>query len=129
MGSVLDTINCPNCQLEACTDFYYKTGEEYTNCSHCGYHRSATIINRDKNLNDLTEEDWEIKEVKQPYGAFKYQMVGDIATTCGTLTDEQEANDFRVQMKLEYQDHVNFATIARVVDGKEIIEHVVECSV
>lgn len=126
MGSVLDTMDCPNCGFEAWADFYYKTGEEYVNCSHCGYHYSATIKNRDKKLNELTEEDWEIKEAKQPYGAFRYQMAGDVATTCGTLTDEQEANDFRVQMKLEYQDHVNFATITRVVDSKEIVENVVE---
>lgn len=77
-------------------------------------------------LNKQTDADWEIKEAKQPYGAYRYQMAGDVAISSGTLTDEQEANDFRVQMKLEYKDHINFATITRVVDGKEVIENVVE---
>lgn len=126
MGSVIDYIDCPNCGKEAMSDFYYKTGEEYVNCSHCGYHYSATIKNRDKKLTELTQEDWEIEEVKQPYGAFRYQMAGEVATICGTLTDEQEANDFRVQMRLEYQDHINFAMITRVVEGKEVVEQVVE---
>lgn len=126
MGSVLDTIDCPNCGFEAWIDFYYKTAEEYVNCSHCGYHRSVTIINRDKKLTELTNADWEIKEVKQPYGVFRYQMAGNITTTCGTLTDEQEADEFRVQMKLEYQDRINFATITRVVDGKKVVENIVE---
>ena len=57
MGSVLDFIECPNCKHEASDDFYYKTGEEYVNCGNCGYHRSATIVNRDKKLSELTEEE------------------------------------------------------------------------
>ena len=126
MGSVLDTMDCPNCGFEAWVEFYYKTGEEYVNCSHCGYHRSATIISREKRLDELTDADWEIKEAKQPYGAFRYQMAGDVAISSGTLTDEQDANHFRTAMKLEYQDHINFATITRVVDGKEVVENVVE---
>tara|TARA_R110000868_G_C10799565_1_gene756959 strand:+ start:83 stop:481 length:399 start_codon:yes stop_codon:yes gene_type:complete len=126
MGSVLDFIDCPNCGKEAMSDYYYKTGEEYTNCNNCGYHYSATIKNRDKKMSELTEQDWEVKEVKQPYGAFRYQMAGEISTTCGTLATEQDANNFRVEMKLEYQDHVNFACITRVVDGKEMVEQVVE---
>ena len=125
MASVIDTIDCPNCGFEAWMDFFYKTGEEYINCSHCGYHRSATIINRNKKLTELTDDDWEIKEVKQPYGAFKYQMAGDVAVSCGTLINKQDANDFRVHMKLVYKDQVEFATITRVTRGKETVEHVV----
>ena len=124
MASVLDFIDCPNCGKEAISDFYYKTGEEYINCQHCGYHYSAFIKHRNKALNTLTEEDWEIKEVKQPYGAYTYKMCGEIGVTCGTLITESDADEFRVQIKLE--DHVDFATIKRVVDNKEIVEHVVE---
>jgi hypothetical protein len=51
--------------LEAMDDFYYKTGEEYVNCSHCGYHYSATIINREKRLDLLTDKDWKIDRVKK----------------------------------------------------------------
>jgi uncharacterized Zn finger protein len=68
MASVLDYIECPNCGHEAMDDFYYKTGEEYVNCSHCGYHYSATIINREKRLDLLTDKDWKIEELKKPYG-------------------------------------------------------------
>jgi hypothetical protein len=46
-------------------DFYYKTGEEYVNCGHCGYHYSATIINREKRLDLLTDKDWKIDRVKK----------------------------------------------------------------
>jgi len=56
MGSVIDYIECPNCEQEAYSDFYYKTGEEYVNCMNCGYHHSATIKNRDKKLNELKKE-------------------------------------------------------------------------
>ena len=43
MGIVIDYIDCPNCGNEAFSDFYYKTGEEYVNCNHCGYRRTAEL--------------------------------------------------------------------------------------
>jgi uncharacterized Zn finger protein len=69
MGSVSDNIECWNCKNEAHVEYYYKTGEEYINCPHCGYYYSATIISRDKRLDQLTEDDWEIEECKEPYGS------------------------------------------------------------
>ena len=125
MGSVIDYIECPNCKTEAYSDFYYKTGEEYVNCQHCGYHRSVTIINRDKKLTELTELDWEVKELKSPYGAYRYKMAGDVATTCGSLEMPEDADKFRVEMKLEYQDHVEFAQISRLFGDEIVVEDVV----
>ena len=83
MGSVLDYIECPHCGYEAYDDFYYKTGEEYINCQNCGYHRSATIINREKKLNELTDDDWKVVEINNPYGAYRIHMVGDAGSTSG----------------------------------------------
>lgn len=125
MGSVIDYIECPNCKTDAYSDFYYKTGEEYINCNNCGYHYSATIKNRDKKLTELTEDDWEIDELKDPYGAFRYKMAGEIGTTCGSLTTAEDADKFRVEMKLEYQDHVEFAQISRLVGDEIVVEDVV----
>ena len=125
MGSVIDYIECPNCKTEADSGFYYKTGEEYINCNNCGYHYSATIKNRDKKLTELTEDDWEINELKNPYGAFRYKMAGEIGTTCGSLATTEDADKFRVEMKLEYQDHVEFAQISRLVGDEIVVEDVV----
>lgn len=125
MGSVIDYIECPNCKTEAYSDFYYKTGEEYVNCNNCGYHYSATIKNRDKKLTELTDDDWEIHELKDPYGAFRYKMAGEIGTTCGSLVTSEDADQFRAEMKLEYQDHVEFAQISRLVDSEIVIEDIV----
>ena len=125
MGSVIDYIECPNCKQEAYSDFYYKTGEEYVSCRSCGYHRSATIVSRDKKLYELTEEDWEITELKNPYGAFQYKMAGDIGTYYGSLATAEDADKFRVEMKLEYQDHVEFAQISKLVEGEIVVEDVV----
>ena len=47
MGSVLDSIDCPDCGLEAMIDIYYKTGEDFITCSHCGYSRKFYIANWD----------------------------------------------------------------------------------
>jgi len=126
MGSVIDYIECPNCKTEAYSDFYYKTGEEYINCNNCGYHYSATIKNRNKKLSELTESDWEISELKNPYGAFRYKMAGDVGTVCGSLATAEDADKFRAEMKLEYQDHVEFAQISRLVDGEIDVEDLVQ---
>jgi len=125
MGSVIDYIECPNCKTEAYSDFYYKTGEEYVNCNNCGYHYSATIKNRNKKLTELTESDWEISELKNPYGAYRYKMAGEVATACGSLETPEDADRFRAEMKLEYQEHVEFAQISRLIDGDIITEDVV----
>ena len=125
MASVLDYIECPNCKQEATDDFYYKTGEEYVNCGSCGYHRSATIINRDKKLSELTETDWKVEELTNPYGAYRYKMAGDIVTCCSSLATAEDADRFRAEMKLEYQSHVEFAQISRLVDSDVVVEDVV----
>ena len=125
MGSVIDYIECSNCKKEAVLDYYYKTEESYIHCPGCGYYRAETIKNRDKKLTELTKEDWEIKEIKNPYGSYKFKVAGDIVTCCGTLENSKDADEFRVSMKLEYQGHIEFAEISRFIDGKVEIEKIV----
>ena len=116
MGSVLDFIECPNCGQEASNDFYYKTGEEYTFCQNCGYHRSATIINRDKALNELSDSDWEIKENKHPFSAYRLSTYGSIGYYCGSLYSEQEYNDLKADVSADPE--VNYFAISRFIDGE-----------
>lgn len=123
MGSVLDYIDCPNCGHEAYDDFYYKTGEEYVNCSNCGYHKSTTIINRDKHLNELTDEDWEITELKNPYGAYRLKMISEVATTCGSVETEEAFED--IKKAVAQMDNVEYFSISRFVDGKIVVEEIV----
>ena len=122
MGSVIDYIECPNCGHEAFSDFYYKTGEEYVNCNNCGYHYSATIKNVNKKLNELTEDDWKIYEVKNPYGSFRVQFKDSIGYTCGSLSTEQDANDFKADMLSKKGEDVEYVSISRLVDGEIIVE-------
>jgi len=97
MGSVIDYIDCPNCEQEAFSDFYYKTGEQYVNCNNCGYHYSATIKNRDKKLTELIEDDWEINELKNPFGSYKIKMYEGIGYTCGSLKNKKQLNELKKQ--------------------------------
>ena len=124
MGSVLDYIECPNCGQEAYDDFYYKTGEEYINCNNCGYHRSATIINRDKALNELTEEDWEITELKNPYGAYRLKCIGDIGTNCGSVGDED--GYIAIKKAVAEMENVEYFSISRLIDGEIILETIID---
>jgi Zn ribbon nucleic-acid-binding protein len=124
MGSVLDFIECPNCKHEASDDFYYKTGEEYVNCGNCGYHRSATIVNRDKKLSELTEEDWKVKELKTPYGAYRLKVYHSVATQCGSLENEEQYNEFKLQ--LEGDVEIESCSVSRFVDGEIKVEMLID---
>ena len=123
MGSVIDYIDCPNCGQEAYDDFYYKTGEEYVNCSHCGYHYSSTIINRDKRLDELTEEDWEIKECKEPYGAYRIKHYDSVGYQMGTLETETEYSNIKEWVEKELND-VEYFSVSRLV-GDDIVKEIV----
>jgi hypothetical protein len=123
MGSVIDYIECPNCKQEAFDDFYYKTGEEYINCNNCGYYRSATIINREKLLTELTEEDWEVVELKNPYGAYRVKVIGDIGTTCGSVESEDGYED--VKKAVNEMENVEYFSVSRFIDGEIKVEYIV----
>ena len=120
MGSVIDYIECPNCKTEAMSDFYYKTGEEYINCNNCGYHRSATIINRDKNLNELTESDWNIEELKNPFGAYRLKVYHSVATQCGSLENETQYNDLKKNIEADVE--IEYCSVSRFIDNKIVEE-------
>ena len=124
MGSVLDYIECPNCKSEASSDYYYKTGEEYINCGKCGYHRSVTIINRDKKLSELTDDDWEIYEVKNPYGAYRLKVYNDIGTQCGLLEDEEQYNNFKTANEVDVE--IELCSVSRLIDGKIVTEILID---
>jgi DNA-directed RNA polymerase subunit RPC12/RpoP len=124
MGSVLDYIECPNCKHEASDDFYYKTGEEYIHCGNCGYHFSATIVNRDKKLSELTEEDWKIEELKNPYGAYRLKSYHSIATQCGSLENEEQYNELKKTIEVDV--NVEFCSVSRLIDGEIVTEMVID---
>ena len=120
MGSVIDYIECPNCKHEASDDFYYKTGEEYINCGNCGYHRSATIINRDKNLNELTESDWNIEELKNPFGSYRLKVYHSVATQCGSLENETQYNELKKNIEADVE--IEYCSVSRFIDNKIVEE-------
>jgi Zn ribbon nucleic-acid-binding protein len=124
MGSVIDYIECPNCKQEAFSDFYYKTGEEYVNCNSCGYHRSVTIINRDKKLSELTEQDWKVTELKNPFGAYKLKVYHSPARQCGSLENEEQYNEFKESIQEDVE--LEFCSVSRFVDGEIITEVIID---
>jgi Zn ribbon nucleic-acid-binding protein len=125
MGSVIDYIECPHCEHEAYDDFYYKTGEEYINCQNCGFHYSATIINRDKPLNELTDEDWKVVEIKNPYGAYRIKYYDSVAYECGSLESEKDFVTILTNL-LEIKNTVELFTVSKLINGKIGVIHVID---
>ena len=130
MGSVIDYIECPNCKEEAFSDYYYKTGEEYINCSSCGYHYSY-IIKRDdegKMIKIDESKDFAIdnvvreeKELKEPYGAYRIKYYDSVATQCGSLSNESEYNDLVKNIK-DNDSLIESASVSKLVNENIITQ-------
>jgi len=125
MGSVIDYIDCPNCGQEAFDDFYYKTGEEYLFCTHCGYMKSSTIIARDKKLNELTETDWKLDLVDKPFGAYRIKYSETVASEVGCLEFETELDKIKSEAIAEL-DRIEEFTLSQFIDGKIVETNILE---
>lgn len=123
MGSVISDIECPNCGQDAFSDFYYKSGEEYVNCQHCGYHYSATY-KTDGNGEYVTKDGtdnytfdnliMETNEIKNPYGAYRLKYYDSVGYECGSLKSEE---DFvKVLANVREQDNVETFTISKFIN-------------
>jgi Zn ribbon nucleic-acid-binding protein len=135
MGSVIDTIECPHCEHEAYTDFYYKTGEEYVNCQNCGYHYSATFkrnedgeyITKDGTENyALDNMIMEIKELKNPYGAYRIKYVGSIGYVCGSLESEKDYIELTTAADLNENGAMEYMAVNRYMDSKIVEEILID---
>jgi Zn ribbon nucleic-acid-binding protein len=125
MGSVIDYIECPNCEHEAYSDFYYKTGEEYVNCQNCGYHYSATFktddegeyITKDGTDNySLDNMIMETNEIKNPYSSYRIKQYDSVGYECGSLKTEEDF--INLLANIREQNNIELFSINRFVDGE-----------
>ena len=124
MGSVIEHIECPNCEHEAFSDFYYRTGEQYVNCSNCGYHYSATIKDRTKRISELTEDDYKIVYSKNPYGAYKIKHFDSVAHICGSIKNKKQLNELKKEC--EKDNAIEYFHVSRFIDGEIKVEIIIE---
>jgi Zn ribbon nucleic-acid-binding protein len=117
MGSVLDIMDCPNCGNEAHSDYNYKTGEEYTLCQNCGYHKSITIKDRTKKLSEITEADIEVVEILNPEGVFRIKWKGSVAWEVGTIVDTEHLKHIESVVE-EHKADIEQASYNKLEDGQ-----------
>ena len=117
MGSLLENVECPNCGHEATSDYYYKTGEEIVLCMYCGYYKSVTIKDSNKRLEEVEDDDWQVVEIKNPYGAYRIKYKDYAIEECGTLI---AFDDFKIlKSKVdEYTEEVESFVLSRYKDGE-----------
>jgi hypothetical protein len=133
MGSVIDYIECPNCKQEAFSDFYYKTGEDYINCSNCGYSHSRFWKRNDEgkfetldgtdnynfdNLIMVTEE------LKNPYGSYRLKTYQSPATQVGSFETQYQYNEFKLHLNDDVE--IEFCSVSRFVDGEIKVETLID---
>lgn len=121
MGSVIDQIECPNCKQDATLDFYYKTGEEYIFCHQCGYSLEYSIIDRTQNI---ATDNFQRKELLNPYGAYRYKSNTGIGNACGPLPTDEDYLYFKLQV-IDNPEIV-YASVSRYVDNMIVEEILVD---
>jgi len=132
MGIVTDSIECPNCKRNAMVDYYYKTGEEYVNCNHCGYFFSHAYKRDDEgefvtkdgtnnySFDNLVEE---TIELKNPLGAYMLKIKGSLGYQGGAF-ETQEQIDGLTEKVLE-DDYIESFVISRLV-GETILREAIK---
>lgn len=135
MGSVLDTIECPVCSSEASSDYYYKTGEEYIFCSHCGYKREmrferdedGSVCTKDgtdnRHIDNLVWVDIEVK----PKACFHLKHKDSIGTAMGCLENDEDIDNFRREVA-NSSDSIEYAAISSYDSSSEtiVLEKIIE---
>jgi hypothetical protein len=114
MGGFIDYIDCPKCGNEAHDELNTNTGEEFINCTHCGYHRSFSITNYDERENSTSEFEWipkfELREYT-PYGIYKVRAKGSIAYEFGAFANIDGSAAFvdQVNERLDELEHAEYS--------------------
>ena len=127
MGTVSVNIKCPRCKEDGCNnEFNYKTGEEYINCSQCGYYYSFTY-RRDKEGNFVKKDsakgdtlDNFISDetlIEKAFGAYKL-VIKNGGWSHGTIADEKEFQDLLDAFKKMDKSEVESFSVSRLIEGK-----------
>lgn len=117
-------IECPNCKEEAFLDYYYKTGEEYMICDHCGYTYTKILKNRDKLLYELVQDDWEKTILDNPYGCAKIKYID---TALYKVIPLKSIDDFlKLKSEVLKIDGIEKLILSRFVNGKIKVENIIE---
>lgn len=120
-------ITCPNCKSEDC--FYEVncgTGEEYIQCSHCGYHHSflykrdeeGNFILKDISKGESLDNFVGVKTlVDKPFGTYKFIKKGN-GSQWGTLATEDEFIKLKEEFKKMDKSDLKLFKLSRFINGK-----------
>lgn len=139
MGSVFDTIVCPQCgREEAFKDYYYNTGEKYIGCLLCGYSKVHRYQTEDNGAWIMQQDLYEIDGKTVGYSRLKdiggYPDLSDFVPFTQDVTQEEldfvEKKGYRI-VKLDNAEkygikYLSFWFCRRIEkrDGKTYLRHV-----
>jgi hypothetical protein len=72
----------------------------------------------------LTDVDWKIRELKNPYGAYRLKIYDAVVIECGSLENEAQFNELK--QSVSEMDTVEYFSISRFVDGEIKVEYIVD---
>ena len=120
MGSVISDIECPNCHSPyAYNDYYYKTGEEFTICSDCGYY-FAYEIDRDEKSDNLS---FKTTIIDKPYGSYSISGIKSGGGMMGSLESKDQLDEI-INAYREKIEPVVSIKLSRYINGEIFIKEV-----
>ena len=131
MGSVIDFMTCPRCNVEQAlyTDYDYNTGEESALCIECGYNRDH-YIKRDADgkalftvVDGVKQYEWGNFENPEPYGVVNMNHAEGFGSL-HILKDEEAYNVFK--HNIADQAGIEIAIFSRLSDSKIVKEVLVD---
>ena len=75
-------------------------------------------------MSELTEQDWEVTELKNPFGAYKLKVYHSPARQCGSLENEDQYNELKQSIQEDVE--IEFCSVSRFVDGEIITEVIID---
>jgi hypothetical protein len=70
------------------------------------------------------DSDWEVKELKNPFGVYRFKYYDSISTQCGSLESVDEFNELK--QHVEKLDGIEYFSISRLVDGEIVVTNIID---
>lgn len=84
MGSVQSMEKCPKCTGVMVVDAYYKSGEESSFSTHCGYSRDFVMVRDNDGTPVIENGSWKYAEtITEGYGAFHIRYANELGQVGG----------------------------------------------
>ena len=72
----------------------------------------------------MTQDDWKISELKNPYGAYKLKVYHSPGYQCGSFSNKEEYDYFYSEISKDVE--IEFCSVSKLIDGEIVTEVIID---